>query len=36
LVEDDNVLDKVEVEVGALLFSPFLAKFKQEDGLAAV
>ena len=36
LVEDDDVLDKVEVEVGALFFGPFLTKFKQEDGLAAV
>lgn len=36
LVEDDNVLNEVKVEVGALLFSPSLAQVHEKHSLSTV
>jgi hypothetical protein len=36
LVEYDDILDEIEVKVGALLLSPSLTQVKQKDSLATV
>ena len=36
LVKYHNVLDKVQVKIGALFFAPFLSNLKQKDCLSTV